>query len=86
MEMESSWRTVAQHVADLVAKQLRDNPPLVTPWLAPVQAAEYLGVTARGLETMRRNGTGPKCSRINHRVVRYHVKNLDAWLAQGGES
>ena len=44
--------------------------------------ASDTGFEPRGLETMRREARGPKFSRVSHRVVRYHVADLDAWLRE----
>jgi len=50
-----------------------------SPWLTPIEAAEYLGIalgTLRNLTSQRR----VPFSR-NGRIVRYRVDALDAWLA-----
>ena len=83
---DESWSKLADHVAEIVTQHLRSNPPVPTPWFAPEDAAAYLRLTVRGLEDMRAKGTGPKFHKVNYRVVRYHVNDLDAWLlSNGGE-
>ena len=49
-----------------------------TPFLNTEQAAFYLGLSARKLQMMRRDGTGPAFRR-HSRYVRYHIDDLDSW-------
>mgnify|MGYP001217342907 CR=1 FL=1 len=81
-DLDPAFRDLAAQVADHVARQLRTDPPIISPWLTPSEAADYLRLDARSLETMRREGRGPKFSKVNHRIVRYHVDDLDAWLRE----
>ena len=81
---DDSWSKIAGHVAEIVTEYIRSNPPVPTPWFAPEDAAAYLRLTVRGLEDMRAKGSGPKFHKVNARVVRYHVSDLDAWLLSGG--
>jgi hypothetical protein len=57
------------------------------PFLSTEQAAFYLGLSARKLQAMRGDGSGPRFRR-HSRYVRYHVDDLDAWskgsAAEGG--
>lgn len=79
---------MAAQIAADVAKQLCENPPPIqSPWLDKYEAAEYLKLDggARGLESMRAMGRGPKYSRPSHKIVRYHYKDLDAWLEANEE-
>ena len=55
-----------------------------SPWMTPEDAGRYLSLRRRGLEDMRARGTGPKFHKVNDRVVRYHVRDLDAWLLSNG--
>ena len=50
--------------------------------LSTAQAAEYLGVRRRTLETWRRNGAGPPFISISKRCVRYRKTDLDRWLEE----
>lgn len=49
-----------------------------TPFLSTDQAAFYLGLSARKLQKMRKEGTGPLFRR-HSRYVRYHIDDLDDW-------
>ena len=49
-----------------------------TPFLTTDQAAFYLGLSARKLQLMRTEGTGPPFRR-HSRYVRYHIDDLDDW-------
>jgi hypothetical protein len=48
------------------------------PFLSTEQAAFYLGLSARKLQAMRADGSGPRFRR-HSRYVRYHIDDLDAW-------
>ena len=49
-----------------------------SPFLSTEQAAFYLGLSARKMQAMRRDGTGPAFRR-HSRYVRYHIDDLDSW-------
>jgi hypothetical protein len=49
-----------------------------TPFLSTEQAAFYLGLSARKLQSMRCEGNGPRFRR-HCRDVRYHIDDLEAW-------
>ena len=49
-----------------------------SPFLTTEQAGFYLGLSARKLQAMRRDGEGPPFRR-HSRYVRYHIDDLDAW-------
>lgn len=49
-----------------------------SPFLSTEQAAFYLGLSARKLQQMRGDGTGPLFRR-HARYVRYHVDELNSW-------
>lgn len=49
-----------------------------SPFLSTDQAAFYLGLSARKLQQMRKEGTGPLFRR-HSRYVRYHIDDLDDW-------
>jgi hypothetical protein len=85
-DLDDSWAKLADHVAETVTGYIRANPPRPSPWFTPDDAAAYLRLTRRGLEDMRAKATGPRYHKVNDRVVRYHVDDLDAWLrSDGGE-
>jgi hypothetical protein len=49
-----------------------------SPFLSTEQAGFYLGLSARKMQKMRSDGTGP-CFRRHSRYVRYHIDDLDSW-------
>ena len=53
-----------------------------TSWLNTTQAAEYLRLSPRTLADMRVAGRGPRCRRVSHRHVLYHVNDLDRWVIE----
>ncbi len=75
---------LAGEIANRVTMQLRDDPRLFSPWFTPEDAAAYLRLKRRGLEDMRARGAGPKFHKVNDRLVRYHIRDLDAWLLSYG--
>lgn len=57
-----------------------------SPFLSTEQAAFYLGLSPRKLQTMRSGGNGPRFRR-HSRYVRYHIDDLDLWskgVSDGG--
>ncbi|MGE5564286.1 MAG: helix-turn-helix domain-containing protein [Bacillota bacterium] len=54
-----------------------------SPFLSTEQAAFYLGVSARKMQVMRRDGIGPSFRR-HCRYIRYHIDDLDAWSRGSG--
>lgn len=54
-----------------------------SPFLNTAQAAHYIGLAERTLETMRGQGHGPAFRR-HGRFIRYHIDDLDAWSARSG--
>lgn len=55
-----------------------------SPFLSTEQAAFYLGLSARKLQSMRAAGTGPAFRR-HSRYVRYHIGDLETWSRESGE-
>lgn len=86
--MTQSQKDMPDPLAGLIANQvieyLRHDPLAHTPWRDTEDAAHYLSLTRRGLEDMRARGTGPKFYKVNDRVVRYNIRDLDAWLHSNG--
>ncbi len=80
MALDPAWHELADEVAAQVLAELRENPPKITPWMNAAAAGEYIDVSVRGLESMRRAGRGPRYSRVGRVIVRYHIRHLDAWL------
>ena len=54
-----------------------------SPFLSTEQAAFYLGLSARRLQSMRAEGVGPSFRR-HSRYVRYHIDDLDSWSKRSG--
>lgn len=53
----------------------------ITPkYLTTKQAAEYCGTSKKTLEQLRHNGTGPQFIKRSHKLLRYRVEDLDAWM------
>ena len=48
-------------------------------FLAPQEAADYLGINFRTLERWRLEGSGPAFCKLP-RLVRYDVSELDRWM------
>ncbi len=47
--------------------------------LATPEAAELLGVRPSVMESWRHTGAGPPFVRLNHKTVRYRIRDLAAW-------
>lgn len=52
--------------------------------LTDVEAAAILGATVQTLRNWRWRGVGPRWRKIGQRMVRYHVADLAAFVADGG--
>lgn len=70
---------VRQSAVEVVA-ELIHNHYIPSPWLDRHQAAAYMGIKARGLDQMRKEGTAPESKRPSHKILRWHVDTLDAWM------
>lgn len=82
--LDPQWSALADLVAARVAEQIASATlKPVSPWLLPKDAAAYLGLRTISLEKMRARGEGPKWSKLGHRIVRYHVRELDRWIERG---
>lgn len=56
-----------------------------SPFLNTAQAAHYVGLAERTLESMRGQGEGPPFRR-HGRFIRYHIDDLDAWSKSSGQA
>jgi len=56
-----------------------------SPFLSTEQAGFYLGLSARKMQSMRADGTGPPFRR-HSRYVRYHIDDLDDWSRATGRA
>lgn len=77
--------SVAALVTSAVQELLEGRRLIPVRWLSPSEAAEYLGLKMKTLETHRRNKTGPMFFRAGSRAVRYKPEDLDDWLTPGLE-
>ncbi len=69
-------RLIASCVIDLIRKE----QPIVPQWLNQKQAAIFLCTSGKALEIRRREGNGPRYSKVSERFVRYHVDDLHTWM------
>lgn len=67
---------VARVTEKAAAGQLLPMPE----YLTSAQAAAFLGMTPNGLETMRKEGRGPRYVRASGKLVRYRVADLRAFM------
>ncbi len=56
------------------------SPGSFQPLLNIEQAAEFLGLTKKALEHLKRQGEGPPFIYINRSNVRFRPEDIDAWL------
>ena len=80
LEFDPTIIRLARHVAQEVLTALAERPELSKRWLNQAEAATYLGMGDRALETQRREKRGPRFSRPSRALVRYALSDLDAWL------
>jgi len=50
-------------------------------FLSPDEAAEYLGLTRRGLDLLRGRKDGPAFHKFGHRTIKYRIIDLESWAA-----
>jgi predicted DNA-binding transcriptional regulator AlpA len=77
LETKKTDRRAAMDAA--IAQQRAELP--APRYLDTVQAAAYLGITRKQLESWRSLGCGPAYCKVG-RLVRYSVADLDAWMAE----
>ena len=65
-------------IEDAVRRVLNNNVP--SPWLDSEAAAAYLSCTPGTMKTWRSRGEGPNYHIIQHKLVRYHMNDLDAFV------
>jgi Helix-turn-helix domain len=77
-------KTMSNAAIFLSVLKPRDFTDLVrknSPWLRPAQAAAYLSVSIRTLESWRAAGKGPAFKKNKNGTIRYHIDDLDAFLS-----
>ena len=80
--MDATNDQFARAFARELAQELRENPPVPNEYLTPIEAAQFVKLTPRGLELMRAEQRGPRYCRVG-RLVRYRIADLRAWLDAG---
>ena len=83
--MQDMARQIAKAVIEQVSaavEEMRAEPPVATPWMKEAEAAAYLGVKPRGIQTHRRHGTGPNYC-MPGGVIRYNRAELDSYMRDG---
>ena len=78
-------KELSDSITAAVLRAARDNP-IVTTWMTPAEAAQYLRLKVRALEVMRHQGRGPTFYRVNCKLVRYRREDLDRFLLESGRS
>lgn len=63
--------------------QAQSNATAASPWMTTEQAAAYLSVSEGTMRNWRSRGDGPRYRLLGGRMVRYEVKDLDAYLRSG---
>lgn len=56
------------------------GPNTVPPWLTTKDAARHVGLHHDTLRRLRRQGRGPRYSRVGRRLIRYSLDALNEWL------
>ena len=51
-------------------------------FLSESEAAEYLGISKKTLQRWRFTHKGPAYAKLNNKLIRYHLPELDEWMDQ----
>ena len=86
MPFDPDTEVFASRIADHIdtiqrSRPLDYQPP--SPWLTTEEAAKYLKLSVKTLQTFRLQGTGPAWVAKGKRVRRYHLAALNDWLTSG---
>ena len=54
--------------------------PIEAPFLSEQQAAQYLRVSVKSLQRWRFDHKGPIYAKLNNKLIRYHLPELDEWM------
>lgn len=73
-------RAVITEAVEQALRQQSDQPGVPT-WMAPREAAQYLGCTTQHLQMLRARRTGPTFVKFG-RLVRYARDDLDSYLSE----
>lgn len=72
MAVEPSKQSVVPENPDHVGRGLLNTK----------EAAHWLGISAKEMQRMRREGRGPRAAKLGHRIVRYPIDELTRWVAE----
>ena len=76
-------KLIAREVAaELAVGYATERSPPPTESLNTAQAGAFLGLTPGGMETMRKEGRGPRYVRASGKLVRYRIQDLREWMEQ----
>jgi len=70
---------ITQRLDAIQSSLARAHPPEV---MSTEEAAAFLGMVPETLFRWRKDGIGPKYSRINDRVIRYLKDDLISWMRE----
>ena len=51
-------------------------------FLPDSEAAKYLGISKKTLQHWRFDHKGPAYAKLNNKLIRYHLPELDEWMDQ----
>ena len=57
-------------------------PQSSSAFLSESDAAEYLGISKKTLQRWRFGHKGPAYAKLNNKLIRYHLPELDEWMDQ----
>tara|TARA_A100001015_G_scaffold279081_1_gene339916 strand:- start:664 stop:882 length:219 start_codon:yes stop_codon:yes gene_type:complete len=57
-------------------------PPFTSIFLTESEAAKYLGISKKTLQRWRFDHKGPAYAKLNNKLIRYHLPELDEWMDQ----
>ena len=90
-DLDPAFEQHARLIAARVYQLLQTSPaPVTQEYLATGDAAAFLGLSPKTLEAYRqpawKGDPGPKYRRQGHRIIRYKVSDLVAWMDQTVEA
>ena len=58
------------------------NPLPTSAFLTESEAAKYLGISKKTLQRWSFDHKGPAYAKLNNKLIRYHLPELDEWMDQ----
>ena len=58
------------------------NTSIESAFLSEQQAAQYLRVSVKNLQRWRFDHKGPAYAKLNNKLIRYRLADLDEWMDQ----